>query len=373
MVKKSTPLISQFILGIETSCDDTSLAIFDVKKNKITHQITKSQFTSHAKYGGIVPEIASREHLTCLPELLDSLLNSCSLKKSDIALIAVTKQPGLIGSLLIGVSYAKALAWSLDIPIIGVDHLKAHIFSIFLDQAAIKTPFLSLLVSGGHTHLYLVKSITQINLLGKTLDDACGEAFDKAAQMLGLVYPGGPSIEALALMAPHGATLPYNSLPIPMKNNKSLNFSYSGLKTALRNYLISQKMYFPGQDLLSISDFTTFKDKMTIEKSALIAKSFQYSAFAQLEMILTRAIKRHSIKTIAISGGVSINKSWQQNMSSLCAKHDLTFLKPLDQYTRDNGAMIAFLGYQMYQQNQQSKFELTDLNLEPKASSELSF
>lgn len=339
--------LPKLILGIETSCDDTSLAVYNTQQNKVLAQLTLSQIAKHAKFGGVVPEIAGREHLTALPVLFNRLLKLIAIKKDRIDCIAVTINPGLIGSLLTGLSYAKALAFALGKPLIGVDHLKAHIFSVFIEQHPPRFPFLSLLASGGHTQICLVKGFESITTLGKTVDDACGEAFDKAAQMIGLTYPGGAHIEKLAAYYHHPSRPNRYVLPLPFKNYPAtyLNFSYSGLKTALRNLLISQKLYFPYRPLQNYAQFTTNSSKNTIEKLSQIASAFQTAAIDQLIDRLSRAALQTGVKTVAICGGVSANRVFNQKLADISHQLKLYFLSPHPQYTQDNGAMIAFLAY----------------------------
>ena len=369
----------KLILGIESSCDDTSIALFDSDKNTVLKQFKKSQLV-HAGYGGVVPEIASREHLQIMPELYDQLIDFITDQRitNNIDMIAVTTKPGLIGSLLIGTSFAKALAWSLDLPLVGVDHLEAHIFSIFIENEPLEMPFLSLLVSGGHTHLYLVKGFKNYTLLGRSLDDACGEAFDKAASMMGIAYPGGPNIESLAKLASSDDEnyLPLAQkrfkLPIAMSKNKNLNFSYSGLKTALRRLLIENALYAKKtqQPLINVENISTYYSKNAITNLAQIAASFQNAATGQLTAKVEQAVKQTKVTRLSVCGGVASNMVLKAELAKLSAKYGLQFLAPKPAYNCDNGAMIAY--YAHLEQNVYKTGALADLELEPSAISPLS-
>ena len=213
------------VLGIETSCDETGVAICD--NSKIIASYTKTQ-SIHTKFGGVVPEIASREHEKFLPEITEKVLKDSKLQYSDLEAIAVTSGPGLMGSLLSGISFAKGISQGLDIPIIPINHLEAHLNSAFIEFEALDPPFINLLVSGGHTQIWLVKDLFEYTLLGETLDDACGEAFDKGAKTLGLNYPGGPEIEKLAMKGDRELI----NFPRPIINDGTYHFSFSGLKTS---------------------------------------------------------------------------------------------------------------------------------------------
>ena len=297
------------ILGIETSCDETGVAI--CSDFKILSSYTKTQ-SIHQKYGGVVPEIASREHEKYLPNITNKVLNDANMRFKDIEAIAVTNGPGLMGSLLSGISFAKGLAQALDIPIIPINHLEAHLNSVFIDHSELEAPFINLLVSGGHTQLWLVKSMFNYELLGETLDDACGEAFDKGAKKMNLNYPGGPEIENLA----KNGNKDLINFPRPMINDNSFNFSFSGLKTSLIN-CVNEDNY-------------NFQD---------IAASYQEAIVDTLINKFIRAMDKFSVDSGIICGGVAANKRLRKKLSELNKK----IIYPSMKYCTDNADMIAFL------------------------------
>lgn len=297
------------ILGIETSCDETGVAI--CSDFKILSSYTKTQ-SIHQKYGGVVPEIASREHEKYLPNITNKVLNDANMRFKDIEAIAVTNGPGLMGSLLSGISFAKGLAQALDIPIIPINHLEAHLNSVFIDHSELEAPFINLLVSGGHTQLWLVKSMFNYELLGETLDDACGEAFDKGAKKMNLNYPGGPEIENLA----KNGNKDLINFPRPMINDNSFNFSFSGLKTSLIN-CVNEDNY-------------NFQD---------IAASYQEAIVDTLINKFIKAMDKFSVGSGIICGGVAANKRLRKKLSEL----DKKIIYPSMKYCTDNADMIAFL------------------------------
>ena len=300
------------ILGIETSCDETGVAICD--NYKILASYNKTQYI-HKKYGGVVPEIASREHEKFLPQIAKRVLKESKLNYSDLDAIAVTNGPGLMGSLLSGVSFAKGLSQGLNIPIIPINHLEAHLHSVFIEFGdLIEPPFINLLVSGGHTQLWMIQSNYKYSLLGETLDDACGEAFDKGAKTLGLNYPGGPEIEKLS----KGGDYKLIDFPRPMIHDKSYNFSFSGLKTALINYIKKNNKYSPND----------------------VAASYQEAIVDTLVIKLNKAMDNFKIDTGIICGGVAANKRLREKLKQL----DKKILFPSLKYCTDNADMIAFLG-----------------------------
>tara|TARA_A100000164_G_C21873979_1_gene756678 strand:- start:5 stop:979 length:975 start_codon:yes stop_codon:yes gene_type:complete len=297
------------ILGIETSCDETGVAISS--NLKILSSYTKTQ-SVHKMYGGVVPEVASREHEKFLPSIASKVLKDANIKFRDIDAIAVTNGPGLMGSLLSGVSFAKGISDGLGIPIIPINHLEAHLNSVFIEHSELKAPFVNLLVSGGHTQLWLVKEMFEYELLGETLDDACGEAFDKGAKKLNLNYPGGPEIEKLAKQGDKNLI----KFPRPMINDDSFNFSFSGLKTSLIN-CVNNDQY-------------SFKD---------IAASYQEAIVDTLISKFDRALNEFSIETGIICGGVAANLRLRKKLDSL----DKKIIYPSMKFCTDNADMIAYL------------------------------
>ena len=308
------------ILGIESSCDDTGLAIIDSNGTIIGH-ITSSQHDIHEKYGGIVPELASRDHVKKFIPLLEILFERTSLSLNDIDLIAFTNGPGLLGPLLTGVGLAKSLAWTNKIPIVEVNHLEAHIYSPMITENNLKPPFISLLVSGGHTILSSVDSQFLIQTLGATLDDSAGECFDKIARKLGLGYPGGPSISKRAELS----SLNEFDFPRPMIKSNDFNFSFSGLKT---------------HALKTIQENTLDDNKINNISSAL-----QEAIIDVLICKTTKASQSLNVKNIVVTGGVSANTKLRENFSK---EKDYNVYFPDVKFSTDNGVMIAYAGYLKY-------------------------
>jgi N6-L-threonylcarbamoyladenine synthase len=313
------------ILGIESSCDETSVAILlneEVKVNLISSQ------HFHTIYGGVVPELSSRAHLQIVKPLIDSALTITNLKLKDIDLVTATAGPGLIGALLVGLTFAKGLAFSLDKPFIPVNHIEGHIFSGFLMKQQPEFPALILVVSGGHTLLLYVENYSKIYKLGTTVDDAAGEAFDKVSKMLGFGYPGGPQIEANASKGDE------TSIKFPIADLKDeYNFSFSGLKTAVLRHI--QKHYPAGN--ISESDLNN------------ISSSFQKALIGALLKNVTLALNNISVKSLSLVGGVAANKKLRNEFQNLAEKFNIPCIIPSLEYCSDNAAMIALRGFQLYQ------------------------
>lgn len=307
------------VLGIESSCDETGIALFDSNKGELAHRIY-SQIALHRQYGGVVPELASRDHINRAIPLIDATIADAKLDKSDIDAIAYTAGPGLLGALLCGASVAQGLALSLDIPSIPIHHMEGHLLAALLDPANSppSLPFIALLVSGGHTMLILVKQIGDYEVLGSTLDDAVGEAFDKTAKLMGLPYPGGPELAKLAESGNPGAF----RLPRPMTNRPGLDFSFSGLKTQVRLLIESDEAHQPAD----------------------IAASFQAAVIDTLLIKCRRALKETGAKHLLISGGVGANVSLRQKIGAYCHDNDLSLHLPPMHLCTDNGLMIAHAG-----------------------------
>lgn len=328
-----------YTLGIETSCDETSCAV--LKGYNVVSNVTISSLKEHKKYGGVVPEIATRAHLKNIDKVFTEALKLAGIQLKKIDLIAVTYKPGLIGSLVVGVNFAKALAYSLNKPLIGVNHLYAHIFAPFLNaREKLEFPFLGLVVSGGHSEIYYVKNFNEIRILGQTQDDACGEVFDKVAKAYSLGYPGGPAIDKL-----------FNDR---YKNEfkfkcgmTGLNLSFSGIKTAL----IYKKIELGKKGLLD--------RPMKIK----LLSSFQASAVEAIIAAVLKAQSKYKLKKIACGGGVVANRYLRLRLKE-CERKDLRFLIPPTEYTADNAAMVAGLGFYLYNE----KGKKSGLNLEAQAS-----
>jgi len=323
------------ILGIETSCDETGIAIYDGREG-IKSNIVSSQVDLHCEWGGVYPELAAREHTKNIIPVLNKALKDANIKLEDIDGIAVTVAPGLIVSLVIGVAVAKSLAWILDKPLIPVHHIEAHIFSIELVEK-IDYPFIALVVSGGHTELYIVKEFEKYVYLGGTLDDAVGEAYDKVSKLLKLGYPGGPIIDRLAYKGEEKEKLPRPLLKDRDKNR--YNFSFSGLKTAVLN-LVNKNIY-------SKED---------------IACSFQEAATDVLVKKSLMAIEEFNIKNIVVAGGVSANRRLREKFKDLEKRFNLKVHFPPLNLCTDNGLMVAYTGYKRYRLTGKT----IDFSFEPK-------
>ena len=323
------------VLGIETSCDETSAAI--IKNGKLISNIVYTQ-KIHKKYGGVVPELASQEHLNEIISVIDLCLEESKLKIKNINGIAVTYGPGLMGSLLVGLNFVKAISLSLKIPFLGINHLEGHLFSNYINNSNILFPHLCCLVSGGHTQLWLINNYNKFKLLGTSIDDAAGEAFDKGARILGLNYPGGPEIDKIAKDGDPN----FFKFPRPEVKKSLFNFSFSGLKTALLYYSKKQ-------------DSKYFKNNISN-----IAASYQE---AIIDCILSR-IKRSmdidkDIKQIYVAGGVAANSRFRDKASFFSSNNDIDIIFPQLAYCTDNAAMIAMAGYHKIVNGKKSKYNLT--------------
>ncbi|UCE78529.1 MAG: tRNA (adenosine(37)-N6)-threonylcarbamoyltransferase complex transferase subunit TsaD [Nitrospiraceae bacterium] len=307
------------LLGIDTSCDDTSASVVK-DRTQILSNIVSSQTDIHAKFGGIVPELASRRHIEMIVPIVNEAMQQAAVSFSDLAAVAVCHGPGLIGSLLVGCSFAKAVCFSQDVPLVGVNHLEGHILSLFLEEKRPEFPFLSLIVSGGHTSLYIAEGYGKYTELGRTRDDAAGEAFDKVSKLLGLEYPGGPVIDRLAREGnPQAIRFPRAYLP------ESFDFSFSGLKTAVLNHRMKH-----GMNPAHIPD---------------IAASFQSAVVDVLVRKSEWAIKKKGIKRLTLSGGVSANSLLRMKMREMGKDRGVEVYIPSKELCTDNAAMIAAAGY----------------------------
>lgn len=311
------------ILGIESSCDETSVAIVENGQNVLSNVIS-SQIDIHKLYGGVVPEIASRKHLEVINSVIQEALDTANVSLSDIDAIGVTYAPGLVGALLVGVSAAKALAYSLDIPLIPVHHIRAHICANFIEHPELKPPFMCLVTSGGHSHIILVSDYTDFKVIGQTRDDAAGEAFDKVARVLGLGYPGGPKIDKLAKKG--------NEFAVDFKKvsfgSDNFDFSFSGIKTGVINYIHNAEQ------------------KGEIVSKADVAASFQRSVVEVLIDNLLAAADKYKIENIALAGGVASNSRLRQEIEN--RKGDKKLYYPSPVLCTDNGAMTACCAYYEY-------------------------
>ncbi len=313
------------VLGIETSCDETGIALFDSEQGLLSDALY-SQIEIHADYGGVVPELASRDHIRKILPLIDEVLEGAGLKKTEINAIAYTAGPGLVGALMVGAAVAQSLGLVLNVPVIGVHHMEGHLLAPMLEESPPEFPFVALLVSGGHTQLVKVDGIGRYELLGESLDDAAGEAFDKAAKMLGLDYPGGPRIAKLAEL---GDTSRFH-FPRPMTDRPGLDFSFSGLKTFTLN--TTHKHAVDG-----VIDEQTKAD---------IAAAFQLAVVDTLSLKCRRALRQTGMKRLVIAGGVSANESLRTALELMVEKERAEVFYARPEFCTDNGAMIAFAGCQ---------------------------
>lgn len=332
------------VLGIETSCDETSAAVVDdgvVRSNVISSQLV------HAKYGGVVPELASRAHQRLIIEVVDEALRNAGVTKHQIKGIAATQGPGLVGALLVGLNFGKALAYGLGVPFVGVNHMEGHLYSNMLLAEKPAYPFVSLIVSGGHTMLVVVNALFEHRLLGQTRDDAAGEAFDKVAKMLGLGYPGGPVIDKLAKKGnPKAVKFPRTYL-----EEGSYDFSFSGIKTSVLYYLRNNGLQAPGA--------------MSEQLLADICASFQMAVVEVLVDKTMAAADEFGIRDVTMAGGVSANSLLQSMMGQACDREGRRMFHPPLEYCMDNGAMIACVGSMKLQRGITSPLELSAVaNLE---------
>ena len=311
------------VLGIETSCDETGASVVE-DGSRILSSTVASSLEFHKRYGGVVPEIATRYHVEVIDYAVRDALVSAGVRLTDIGLVAVTKGPGLVGALLVGVSFAKALSYSLGVPLIGVNHLWAHLYSGLIGRPEIKFPFIGLVVSGGHTSLVLCSGIGRFKLLGQTRDDAAGEAFDKVAKVIGLGYPGGPAIEKAAQNGDPDAV----KLKPPFLGDGSYDFSFSGLKTAVL--------------------YHTKGRSIGAKAAADIAASFQKVAVGSIVEKSVYACRSKCVNTLIVGGGVSANRLLRSRLSAACADNGIEAVFPEMRLSLDNGAMIASAGYLLH-------------------------
>ncbi|MGL6037225.1 MAG: tRNA (adenosine(37)-N6)-threonylcarbamoyltransferase complex transferase subunit TsaD [Legionella sp.] len=315
------------VLGIESSCDETGVALYDARAGLLAHAL-HSQIATHRAHGGVVPELASRDHVNYLIPLIDEVLAKAGRKKNELDGVAYTAGPGLIGALLVGSCFAKSFAYGLGIPALGIHHLEAHILAAQMETPTLDFPFIALLVSGGHCQLIEARGLGQYKLLGDTLDDAVGEAFDKTAKLMGIPYPGGP---VLAALADQCESTPYR-FPRPMINRPGLDFSFSGLKThALTTWNQSAK---------------------TDDDRAQIAKAFQLAVVDTLLKKCTRAVEQTGIKRLVVAGGVGANKALRGSLIQWMNAISGEVYFPALEYCTDNGAMVAYAGCLRMQQGE---------------------
>ena len=346
--------MSGLVLGIESSCDETAAALVD-KSHRVLSNVVASQHDLHEEYGGVVPEIASRAHLERSLPVIRKALADANASWCDIEAIAAGHRPGLIGSLLVGTSIAKALAWTLGVPLIGVDHVHAHLLAGLLNDKEPQWPAVGFVASGGHTSLMRMKSALHWEVIGRTIDDAVGEAYDKVGSILGLPYPGGPAIDRLASTGDPSAV----DLPVANLGRESLDFSFSGLKTAV--------LYAAhGAPAAPHRGQTKETPPLDDPRRADLAASFQHAAVKALMRTLRRALDRVQPKTLLIGGGVAANSALRMQVQEEATRRSIALRLPPFEYCLDNGAMIALAGLVRHQNG-----ECDDWTLVPAATSAL--
>ncbi len=323
------------ILGIESSCDETAASV--VKNGRqVLSNVISSQIALHTRYGGVVPEIASRKHIEKINQVIEEALSEAHVALQDLDAIAVTYGPGLVGALLVGVSEAKAISFASGIPLVGVHHIEGHISANFIENKELEPPFVCLVASGGHSHLVLVKDYGEYEIIGRTRDDAAGEAFDKVARAIGLGYPGGPKIDKLSKEGNPDA-IPF---PRAKVDENAYDFSFSGLKSAVLNYLNGCRM------------------KGETVNTADVAASFQKAVVDVLVEHSLRAVKEYGYDKFAIAGGVASNSSLRETFRQECEKQGVGFYHPSPVFCTDNAAMIGVAGYYEYKKGVRSGYDL---------------
>ena len=327
------------ILGLESSCDETSAAVVRMEdgKREILSNIVASQIETHRLYGGVVPEIASRAHIEAISRVTYEALDGAGVTLSDIGAIAVTSHPGLIGALIVGVNFAKSLAFANNIPLVSVNHVKAHVAAAYLENPTLEPPFTAMVVSGGHTSIYNVKTYTDFETVGATRDDAAGEAFDKVARVLGMPYPGGAAFDKAAKDGDESAV----TLPSPALSGDNLDFSFSGLKTAALNYINTARQHGEEPDVSDLAaSYTRAIVKAVSKKSAA-------------------ALDKTGSDKLILAGGVAANSHIRRELADMCAARGAKFITPSLSLCGDNAAMVAAAGYFEYLEG---RFADTSLN-----------
>lgn len=327
------------ILAIESSCDETAASVVENGRNVLSNVIS-SQIEIHKEFGGVVPEVASRKHIENINDVVEEALVKAKVGPKDIDAVAVTYGPGLVGALLVGINFAKGLAYAWGKPLIGVNHIEGHINANYIEDKSLEPPFISMVVSGGHTHLVKVKDYGQYEILGRTRDDAAGEAFDKIARAIGLGYPGGPLIDKAAKIGNKEAI----NFPRAIIDDETLDFSFSGLKSAVLNYLHNSRQ------------------KNEEVKNEDVAASFQEAVVDVLVMKTIKAAKQESLSTIALAGGVASNSRLRERLLEECRVNNYRFIKPSPILCTDNAAMVGCAGYYKYLKNE---FDNSSLNALP--------
>jgi len=341
-----------YILAIETSCDETAAAVVD-EEREVLSNVVVSQITDHAPFGGVVPEIASRRHVELINITVKQALEEARVSLNDLAGVAVTQGPGLMGALLVGISFAKGLAYGLDIPIVGVNHLEGHLAAAWIEHEP-RYPHIGLVVSGGHTSVYRIDKSGSIIQLGYTLDDAAGEAFDKVAKLLGLGYPGGIAIERIS----HGVDASGIKLPRPMISDGTYNFSFSGLKTAVLS-LVMRLEIFPEKDLRFSGMPRNMQPIKGREKYIpLIASAFQEAVVDVIEAKAIKALEDYGMGLLVVTGGVASNIRLRERLSEAMSRLGIDLIIPDKKLCTDNAAMIGVAGIKYLMEGKRSGFDI---------------
>ncbi len=312
-----------YVLGLESSCDETSAAVVEMDSRRVLSNIVASQIDTHRLYGGVVPEIASRAHIEAVTSITHEALDTAGITLKDIGLVAVTSHPGLIGALLVGVNFAKSLAFSHGIPLVGVNHIKGHVAAAYLAHETLQPPFLALVVSGGHTSLYEVSDYNRFLEIGTTRDDAAGEAFDKVGRVIGLPYPAGAAMDKLAYEGKAGTI----TLPSPALAGDTLDFSFSGIKTAVLNYINSAEQ--KGEEVPRADLAASYTDRIV---TAIVKKT-------------ELALEKTGQKQLVLACGVAANSHLRRALAEMCEKHGISLFIPPVSLCGDNAAMVAAAGY----------------------------
>ena len=328
-----------YIFAIESSCDETSASVIEASEDtlNVLSNVVASQIAIHALYGGVVPEIASRAHCEAITSVAREAIDESGISLSDISCVAVTFAPGLIGSLLVGVNFAKSLSSTLGVPLVPVNHIEGHIAAAYLENKELTTPYLALVVSGGHTSLYEVKEHSEFVEIGSTRDDACGEAFDKVGRVMGLPYPGGAAMDALATSAFEKLGTSQSKLifPSPAVNDDSLDYSFSGVKTAVINFINTEKQ-------------KNKTDTLPEETREMVAGAFTKTVCDGITKKLALALRQTNADTLVLAGGVAANSHLRSSVASLCEKMNVKFVVPSKKLCGDNAAMIGAAAYHLY-------------------------
>ncbi len=339
-------------LAIETSCDETAAAVITSDGELLASSVA-TQIEDHAAYGGVVPEIASRRHVELVEPVVNQALERAGLEPGDLAGVAVTQGPGLVGALLVGISYAKSLAYGLDIPLVGVNHLEGHLAAVRIENE-VSFPHIGMVVSGGHSSTYRVESLDSMVQIGQTIDDAAGEAFDKVAKLLDLGYPGGVIIDKIS----QGVEFSEIVLPRPLLNDGSYNYSFSGLKTAVLNHVINLGI-FSDMDL-RFSGIPKPKTPVPGKEHyiPMIAAAFQNAAVDVIATKLLKAVKDNRMDTLLISGGVACNSALRARLSDDCGRSGINLLMPSPKFCTDNAAMIAMASLRYFNEERYSGHDM---------------